>query len=187
MSINCRSCHGQLDCLEYSSTPRCASIVFQLYQGVRSYVMWYLENMGLQEIFKHMFSKIWRPCATPKNGPNTFTDRKKFSPFQEVLNLRQGELVEVKSVEEIMATLDKTRRNKGLLWMTGMRKFCGGRYRVFKRVETILLESNGKLRKMKNTVLLQGVMCDGTDFCGCDRSCFHFWHEVWLRKVKEEA
>lgn len=50
-----------------------------------------------------------------------------------------------------------------------------------------MLETNGELRKMKNTVLLEGAMCDGKAFSGCDRSCFHFWREVWLRRVPETA
>jgi hypothetical protein len=66
-----------------------------------------------------------------------------------------------------------------------MKDYCGKRYRVFKRLETILLESNGQLRKMKNTVLLEGVTCDGSEFYGCDRSCFHYWREVWLRRAGE--
>lgn len=84
-----------------------------------------------------------------------------------------------------MVTLNGDRRNKGLRWMTGMRKHCGKQYRVLKRLETIMLEDSGELRKMKNTVLLEGVMCDGKDFGKCDRSCFHFWREVWLRRVIE--
>ena len=77
--------------------------------------------------------------------------------------------MEVESEREILATLDVDEKNRGLLWMRGMRSYCGKRYRVFKRVETILLESNGKLRKMRHTVLLEGVMCDGAEFFGCDR------------------
>jgi hypothetical protein len=72
------------------------------------------------------------------------------------------------------------------LWMTGMRKFCGKRYRVFKRIENILLETNGDSRKMTNTVILEGVMCDGAKFGGCDRSCFHFWREAWLKRIEED-
>jgi hypothetical protein len=102
------------------------------------------------------------------------------------LNLQPGELVEVKSLEEILATLDANRRNKGLLWMSGMSRYCGRQYRVRGRVERIMLETNGELRNMKNTVLLEGVMCDGAAFGGCDRSCFHFWREVWLRRISRE-
>lgn len=70
--------------------------------------------------------------------------------------------------------------------MTGMRQYCGRCLRVYKPVDRIMLESNGELRKMKNTVLLEGAMCDGTEFGGCDRSCFHFWREVWLRRVTQD-
>jgi len=38
-------------------------------------------------------------------------------------------LVEVKPIERILATLDAHRRHRGLRWMTGMRRYCGGRYR----------------------------------------------------------
>lgn len=104
---------------------------------------------------------------------------------EEVLNLQPGELVEVKSEPEILATLDENRKYKGLLWMCNMHTFCGKRYRVYKRLERILLESTGELKKVRNTVLLKGVMCDGKAFQGCDRSCFHFWREAWLRRVNE--
>jgi hypothetical protein len=47
-----------------------------------------------------------------------------------------------------------------------------------------MLEGSGELRKLQNTVLLEGVMCDG--IFGCDRSCFQFWREAWLRRVPDE-
>lgn len=185
MSTNCKSCHGKLDCLEACSTRRRMAPLLKVYQVIRSYAVWHLENAGLCGTLKYTLSKVTKPWITYKGKTQTPAEKKKPTYDQEVLNLRPGELVEVKSVEEILATLDKSRRYKGLLWMVGMRKFCGNRYKVFKRVETIMLESNGELRKMKNTVLLEGVMCDGSEFCGCDRSCFHFWREAWLRRVVE--
>jgi hypothetical protein len=36
---------------------------------------------------------------------------------------------------------------------------------------------------MKNTVLLDGAICDGWGG-KCDRSCFFFWREAWLRRVE---
>jgi hypothetical protein len=110
--------------------------------------------------------------------------KKPFAP-DEVLGLQTGELVEVKSEEEIIATLDPHGKERGLLWMPEMRRFCGKRFRVFKRLGPILLESTGEFREVKNTVLLEGVMCDGEGFYGCTRSCFHFWREVWLKRVEE--
>jgi hypothetical protein len=102
------------------------------------------------------------------------------------LNLQPGDWVEVRSEEEILAMLDKNRKYKGLGWMAGMSKHCGKRYRVFKRLETILLESTGEYRKVKNTVLLEGVICDGSPFNGCDRSCFFYWREAWLNRAEKQ-
>ena len=101
--------------------------------------------------------------------------------LEENLGLRPGEVVEVKSEAEILATLDERGRHRGLLWMPNMARFCGKRHRVLKRMETIMLESTGELRKIRNTVLLEGAMCE--DLYGCDRSCFHYWRETWLRRV----
>jgi hypothetical protein len=105
---------------------------------------------------------------------------------QEALDLHPGELVEVKGIDEILSTFDEPRRHQGLLWMTGMRKFCGKRYKVKKRVGRIILESSGELRKVNNTVLLENVTCDGKHFGNCDRCCYHLWREVWLRRVKKD-
>jgi hypothetical protein len=125
------------------------------------------------------------PRAGSHGYRQAIVEKENFSHISEVLDLQPGELVEVKSIDEILATLDPDRKFKGLLWMTGMRKYCGKRYRVFKRIENILLETNGDLRRMTNTVILEGVMCDGVEFGACDRSCFHFWREAWLKRVEE--
>lgn len=175
MPIDCRSCHGQFDCLQTGSGPRAWKRTFKLYQKIRSYAVWHFENRGVRDMLSHV---LGRKQMLTRNSP--------LPPDSEVLGLRPGELVEVKSVEEILATLGPDRKCRGLLWMTGMRKFCGKRYRVLKRVESILLETNGELRTMRNTVSLEGVMCDGAEFGACDRSCFHFWREAWLRRVTQE-
>ncbi|MDG7000295.1 MAG: hypothetical protein JRN15_14420 [Nitrososphaerota archaeon] len=105
----------------------------------------------------------------------------------EVLNLQPGELVEVKSLDEILATLDSTGKHRGLGFSGEMREYCGRRMRVFKRVERICLESRpGVLRKLKNTVLLEGCICRGGDM-GCDRSAFLFWRECWLKRVDPDG
>ena len=180
-----KSCHGQFDCLQASSCSRRMASMLKILHKVRSYIVWHLENMGFWGTLEVLLSRITKAFTPHKRKRKTVVEDNDLPEDEHVLNLRPGDLVEVKSAEEILATLDKTRRHKGLHWMTGMRKYCGERYRVYKRLETILLESNGEIRKMKNTVLLEGVMCDGAEFCGCDRSCFHFWREVWLRRVPE--
>ncbi|MFC1635964.1 hypothetical protein ACFL5Z_14080 [Planctomycetota bacterium] len=105
----------------------------------------------------------------------------------EVLNLQPGELVEVKSFLEIEQTFDENQRYKGLYFMGEMRQFCGKQFRVFKRVNRILLESTGEIRTVKNTVLLGDVVCDGHIWYDCDRSCFYYWREAWLTRVEESS
>jgi hypothetical protein len=171
-----QSCHGVVECLHGGSHRRLLSPAAKPWQKLRSYAVWHLENLGM-----------WRGLiACVGLGPRRLShegDRNMVTVGAKTLALQPGEMVEVKTLDEILATLDGHRRHKGLLWMTGMAKHCGKQYRVHKQVRRITLESNGEQRTMKNTVLLEGVMCDGSEFGGCDRSCFHFWREAWLRRV----
>lgn len=102
----------------------------------------------------------------------------------EVLDLQPGDLVEVKSAREILETLDLRGKNKGLEFLPEMRRFCGQRLRVLKRVTTIKTEDGREVRKLKNTVLLWAAVCEGQG-ARCDRACFFFWREVWLRRIPE--
>ncbi len=185
MSADRTTCHGTFECLRTCSRQWRPSSLFRIYQKFRSYLTWYVENTGLQGTLRHAISLGARPFRRNCGTARACTRQSDAPQAPETLNLRPGELVEVKALEEILATLDGNRRNKGLLWMTGMSRYCGRRYRVRRRVERIMLESNGELRNMKNTVLLEDVMCDGVAFGGCDRSCFHFWREAWLRRVSQ--
>jgi hypothetical protein len=111
---------------------------------------------------------------------------KKTSKEMEPLNLQPGEWVEVRSIDEISQTLDENRKCKGLLFMPEMEKFCGEKSKVFKIVKIIKLESTGEVRKLKTpSVFLEGVYCNGERHEGCDRSCFHFWKEAWLKRVPD--
>lgn len=97
---------------------------------------------------------------------------------------KAGDLVEVRSAKEIFETLDSQGYHKGLPFTKEMMKYCGKRFKVRKRLHRIVLEATGELRTMKTpTVLLEGVICDGTAHGNCDRSCFCFWREVWLKPV----
>jgi hypothetical protein len=101
------------------------------------------------------------------------------------LSLQQGELVEVKSKEEILATLDFIGRNRGLYFTPEMVKYCGKKFRVLKQLDKMVNEKTGELRKISNTVLLQGSTCDGKEHGGCQRLCYCLWREIWLRRVNE--
>jgi hypothetical protein len=52
-------------------------------------------------------------------------------------------------------------------------------------METLYQEESGKVRRLKNTVLLAGVQCDGL-LMRCDRSCYLYWREAWLRRARKD-
>lgn len=113
-------------------------------------------------------------------------DYKVKSIIPSVLNLQSREFVEVRSEKEVLTTLDSRGKYKGLTFMPEMLKFCGKQFKVLKRVEKYIVECRG-LRKLRNTVILDGVFCDGSWHGGCDRTCFCLWREKWLKRVKKRA
>ncbi len=102
------------------------------------------------------------------------------------LNLKPGDCVQVKSIDEISQTLDKRRKYKGLIFMPEMENFCGKKFEVFKNVKILKFEETGEVRKLISpAVSLKGVYCNGEYHDKCDRSCFHIWNEIWLKKVHD--
>jgi hypothetical protein len=100
------------------------------------------------------------------------------------LDLRAGELVEILSREEILATLDCRGERDSLPFMPEMEALCGRQARVFRRVDKIFdwILASG-LRRMRDTVILEGLRCDGSHHGGCQADCPTLWKEAWLRRV----
>jgi len=104
------------------------------------------------------------------------------------LGLRPGELVKVKSKEEILKTLDSGNRNRGLWFDREMLRFCGGRFRVLTNVETIIQESSGKLLSLQNPcVILEGVTSQGAYYRFNPQNDYILWREIWLHRVDEHV
>lgn len=102
--------------------------------------------------------------------------------------LRVGSYVEVRSAEEIMATLDPDGSVEKLPFMPEMLAYCGRRFRVFKRVDKVIdMVDKPGLRRMSRTVLLEDVRCDGRAHDGCQASCQLLWKEEWLRKISDDT
>jgi hypothetical protein len=102
----------------------------------------------------------------------------------ETLNLQPGELVQVRTKEEIMATLDNQSRNRGLLFDFEMLTYCGGIYRVLRRVNRIIDEKTGKMLNMKYPcIVLEGVACRSDYHRLCPRAIYHYWRESWLKRA----
>jgi hypothetical protein len=103
----------------------------------------------------------------------------------EELYLQPGEFAQVKSREEILATLDLRNRNRGLLFDSEMLRYCGGTYRVIKRVHQIVDEKTGKTLRMKSPcIILEGSACVSEYHRHCPRAIYHYWREAWLRRVE---
>jgi hypothetical protein len=104
------------------------------------------------------------------------------------LNLRAGDLVEVRSEQEILATLDDGGRLENLPFMPEMLAHCGKRYRVEARADktcdTIDYRGN---RRLYETVHLEGMRCDGSAHGGCQATCPFYWKEAWLRRASDIA
>jgi len=104
-----------------------------------------------------------------------------------VLNLQPGELVRVKSYQEILATVNTENRNRGLGFDAEMVPYCGGTYRVLKRVSRIIDEKTGAMLEMKYPcIILEGVVCESRySACRmlCPRSIYSYWREIWLERL----
>jgi hypothetical protein len=132
------------------------------------------------------FQKVWGGVPYPRRQGLLPVGTK--TPG-ESLDLQEGEWVRVKSYQEILATLDPNNRNRGLFFDAEMVPYCGGTYRVLKRVTRIVNERTGKVQEFKNPCLiLEGVFCQARySECRlfCPRSIYSYWREIWLERVPE--
>jgi len=99
--------------------------------------------------------------------------------------LAAGDLVRVRSREEIETTLNHWRQLRGCTFMPEMAKYCGTTQRVLKPLQRFVDERDLRVKRSKGIVLLDGVLCEGTaDFGPCDRACHLFWREEWLEQAR---
>jgi hypothetical protein len=121
--------------------------------------------------------------------PYPFLSGKLTKTPTEHLDLKVGELVQVKSHEEILATLDHRNRNRGLYFDAEMVPFCGGEYRVLDRVERIVNENNGEMVTLPGScIMLEGVACRAwysDRRIACPRSISAYWREIWLKRAEQ--
>jgi len=117
----------------------------------------------------------WRGISSPQIAA------KEFAP---AVPLTQGDLVRVRSRDEIQSTLDPFKELKGCAFLPDMYQYCGTRQHVLRSMQHFLDERDYKLKKVHGVILLENVICNGTPTFGkCDRCCFLFWREEWLEKV----
>jgi len=99
-------------------------------------------------------------------------------------SVKVGDLVRVRSREEIQAVLNYRNKLKGCAFMDEMWPYCGTIQRIQTVVKRFIDERDYQMKKCRGIVFLEGAICEGTsDFGPCDRACFFFWREEWLEKV----
>ena len=128
----------------------------------------------LMNRFYELIGRSTKPSASPANVPPA--------------RLQTGDWVRVRSLEEIEATLNQWRQLKGCAFMPEMAQYCGSTQRVLKPMKRFVDERDLRVKKSNGIILLEGVMCQGTaEFGSCDRSCFVFWREEWLKKINGQS
>ncbi len=134
------------------------------------------------------FQKMLRAVA----GNQFLRGHNKRTPT-EFLGLQPGERVRIKSRAEMVATLDRYRRNRGMYICYEMTRFCGGQAEVRDRVDRIIDERTGEMREMSNTVSLKNIrsrlaIYNADCICynqlgDCPRGELFYWRELWLERA----
>jgi hypothetical protein len=133
------------------------------------------------------YNKIqrWRGGKPYPLGSGTIPDGKP-TPH-EVLDLKVGEWVEIKSSEEILPTITHGGFNRGMRYDMEMAKYSGDRQRVQMRVDRLINEQTGKMMQMKSACIqLENIYCRAECTAmrlGCPRASNTYWREIWLRRV----
>jgi hypothetical protein len=146
-------------------------------------------NVSLREFFRGLyigaFNKVQH--ARSRSQFRTIAGTNKKTP-QAVLNLAPGDLVRIKPSQEISQTLDPRSKNGGLSFRPVMVPYCGGEYRVVRRVNRIISPDTGKMLRLGgNCVILDGVVCTGDVRRFCPRMVYTYWRDIWLTRVDAAA
>ena len=104
------------------------------------------------------------------------------------LDLQPGEMVRVRTLPEILETIDEALRNRGMGWHSEMVAMTGRTFRVAARLERIIHEKTGKMIQLKNdVVILEEGVCHSRYINNCRRFCprsvYLYFREIWLERV----
>jgi hypothetical protein len=147
-------------------------------------------GLGLGPAMRSLYDKacpIWRGSRWPRK--TGIIPAGKPTPIAS-LDLQPGELVRIKSHEEILKTVDTESRNRGLWWDAELVPYTGRTFRVLRRVTKVIDEKTGKMQELKNpSIILDSVVCQARySACRmfCPRSTYAYWREIWLERVESQ-
>jgi hypothetical protein len=107
------------------------------------------------------------------------------------LDLKSGDLIQVKSKAEIEETLDAASKTRGLWFDREMLPYCGERHTVQRPVQRFIDERSGEMVELKtDAIILDGVVCHGYDSVNrwfCPRAIYPWWRECWLERVEDQS
>lgn len=139
------------------------------------------------------FVCLWRDANATSGRPDILLDfafrpaatrRGTSSLLRAILpaaRIRPGDVVQVRSLDEIRNTLDAAGTLDGLPFMSEMERFCGRTFCVHRRVDHINdMRNKTGLRRIRNVVTLANVRCSGEQHGGCEAECQILWKEAWL-------
>lgn len=159
-----------------------------IFEMLRAIVFWIFSKTLKLGAYRAQIT-VYNRIQKKRGGcPYPFREGSLTKTPSEELNLQPGELVQVKSHDEVLATLDRRNRNRGLSFDVEMVSYCGGQYKVIQRVEDIIHEKTGKMIRLPGVcVMLEGVTCRAEysrNRVFCRRAIHSFWREIWLRRVE---
>jgi hypothetical protein len=104
------------------------------------------------------------------------------TPSGRIHGLQVGDWVEVRSKEEIEATLNRHHKNRGLWFDIEMLAYCGRKMRLLKKVDRIVEERTGALIELPNDCwIIEGAACTGhisRRRLFCTRKIYPYWREI---------
>ena len=152
------------------------------------HLVWRLRNLGFA-----WRASVWLHARIHRllfGRPDPFREGRipEGKPTPELkLDLQPGELVEVKSHDDILETVNARLRNRGLAYNSEMTPACGRSFRVAQRITHIIEERSGRMLTMKNPcITLEGLYCRAlyTHYSLlCSRRVTPYFREAWLRRV----
>lgn len=151
-----------------------------------------LHRYGLEKCGKPYVTVVRRERIPGKTGLAAHRFLRRLGAFLNPgsgrLSLRPGEIVEIKSLDEILETLDGRGTLDSIPFMPEMSAFCGSRFRVLRRVDKLNDWVHGTgLRRVRDMVLLENLRCDGAHHGDCQTRCHLRWKESWLRRPSEKG
>lgn len=149
-------------------------------------VMPFLREIGNGDLSWLAFARIATRAARRRLFPGREGEALAGTPGKKsrgALGLATGDWVDVKGTAGIVESLDERGTNCGLGFTPTMIPALGQRHRVLYPIRKIILEQDGKMVHLSNTVVLDGVVCQGNCVNQCPRAEYLYWRESWLDRA----